>query len=94
MIQIIRTNSDNKDFIALVKNLDAVLAESDGEEHGFYDQFNKISTIKFAVVVYEYEKDTILLELRIDSNTSPLDELDHYIFGQWRIMNIYYRIWN
>lgn len=50
--------------------------------------------IELVVVVYEYEKDTILLELRIDSNTSPLDELDHYIFGQWRIINIYYRIWN
>ena len=50
--------------------------------------------IELVVVVYEYEKDTILVELRIGSNTSPLDELDHYIFGQWRIMNIYYRIWN
>jgi hypothetical protein len=37
--------------------------------------------IQLVVVVYEYEKDTILVELRIDSNTSPLDELDHYIFG-------------
>jgi len=36
-----------------------------------------------------YEKATILVELRIDSHTSPLDELDHYIFGQWRMMNIY-----
>ncbi len=36
MIQFIRTDSKNGDFIELVKNLDADLAERDGEEHAFY----------------------------------------------------------
>jgi GNAT superfamily N-acetyltransferase len=53
MIKIIRTNSDNPDFIELVKYLDADLAIRDGNEHSFYAQFNKIDKIKFVVVAYE-----------------------------------------
>jgi putative acetyltransferase len=53
MLQIIRTNSDNSDFIALVKLLDADLAERDGAEHSFYAQFNKLDKIKYVVVAYE-----------------------------------------
>ena len=53
MIQLTRTNSENKDFIKLVRDLDADLAERDGNEHLFYAQFNKIDTIRFAVVAYE-----------------------------------------
>jgi GNAT superfamily N-acetyltransferase len=53
---IIRTNSDNLDFIELVKLLDADLAERDGEDHPFYAQFNKIDKIKYAVVAYENDK--------------------------------------
>ena len=48
-----RTDSDNQDFIGLVKYLDADLASRDGNEHGFYAQFNKIDKIKYAVVAYE-----------------------------------------
>ena len=51
--EIIRTNSDNPDFINLVKLLDADLAERDGSEHDFYAQFNKIDKIKHAVVAYD-----------------------------------------
>ena len=53
MVQIVRTDSDNKDFIELVKYLDAELAERDGDDHSFYAQFNKIDKIKFAVIAYE-----------------------------------------
>jgi GNAT superfamily N-acetyltransferase len=53
MIKIIRTNSDNKDFIELVKKLDADLAEKDENDHSFYSQFNKIDKIKYALVAYE-----------------------------------------
>ena len=53
MIKIIRTNSDNQDFINLVKHLDADLAERDGLDHSFYAQFNKIDKIKYVVVAYE-----------------------------------------
>ena len=56
MIQIKRTDSENSDFINLVKNLDLELAERDGADHSFYAQFNKIDKIKHAVVAYENEK--------------------------------------
>jgi putative acetyltransferase len=52
MIQLIRTDSNNPDFIELVRFLDADLAERDGEDHAFYNQFNKITHIKHAVVAY------------------------------------------
>lgn len=52
MIKLIRTDSDNPDFIELVKFLDADLAKRDGDEHAFYDQFNKITHIKYAVVAF------------------------------------------
>ena len=53
MIECIRTDSDNVDFIALVKELDADLAIRDGDEHAFYSQFNKINAIKHVVVAYK-----------------------------------------
>jgi len=56
MIRLIRTDSEHKDFITLVRDLDADLAKKDGEEHFFYAQFNKIDTIKFVIIAYENEK--------------------------------------
>jgi len=53
MINIKRTTSADNDFINLVRLLDADLAIRDGDDHAFYDQFNKIDTIKYAVVAYE-----------------------------------------
>lgn len=53
MLKIIRTNSKNQDFIDLVSLLDADLAIKDGDEHSFYDQFNKIDQIKHVIVLYE-----------------------------------------
>jgi len=53
MITLRRTDSDDEDFKALVKRLDADLAVRDGADHGFYSQFNKIDKIRHAVVSYE-----------------------------------------
>jgi len=52
MLNIARTNSENLDFISLVKQLDAELAKRDGEDHAFYAQFNKIDLLSHAVVIY------------------------------------------
>lgn len=52
MITIVKTNSSNKDFINLVKLLDADLAKRDGEDHSFYAQYNKLNNIKHALVLY------------------------------------------
>ena len=56
MIRLIRTDSGNKDFVALVKLLDAELAELDGDEHVFYAQLNKTDKIKTVIVAYENDK--------------------------------------
>lgn len=53
MIEIIRTDSDNKDFVELVRHLDAELAIRDGEDHAFYAQFNKIAKLKYVVLAHE-----------------------------------------
>lgn len=52
MLSLVKTNSENPDFIALVRLLDADLAERDGAEHSFYAQFNKIDAIKHVIVAY------------------------------------------
>ncbi|NNE31630.1 MAG: GNAT family N-acetyltransferase [Winogradskyella sp.] len=52
MIKLVRTNSDNTDFINLVKELDAYLRITDGDEHDFYNQFNAIHNLKNVVVAY------------------------------------------
>lgn len=52
MIEIKKTSSTDKDFVMLVNYLDAELAEVDGDDHAFYDQFNKISDINYAIVIY------------------------------------------
>ena len=52
MISIVRTNSDNADFINLVTLLDAELRIRDGEDHSFYAQFNKIDSLREVVVAY------------------------------------------
>jgi putative acetyltransferase len=56
MIRLLRTDSTNTDFQKLVKFLDAFLAERDGDDHAFYDQYNKTDTIKHVVVAYQDER--------------------------------------
>ncbi|SFN85910.1 Acetyltransferase (GNAT) family protein [Chryseobacterium oleae] len=53
---ITRTDSSHTDFQNLVKLLDADLAIRNGDEHSFYDQFNKIDNIKNCIVIYVDEK--------------------------------------
>jgi len=55
-MQILRTTSDNLDFQNLVKKLDAYLAFMDGEDHAFYDQFNKIDALKNCIVIFKDDK--------------------------------------
>lgn len=56
MLKLTRTDSSNKGFIDLVKNLDSDLAIRDGSEHSFYAQFNKIDKIRYVVIAYEDDK--------------------------------------
>ena len=52
MISLVRTDSENKDFRALVRQLDAFLAITDGDDHDFYNQYNKLDLIKHVVLIY------------------------------------------
>ena len=52
MLELIRTDSVNQDFVELVRHLDADLRIRDGEDHTFYAQFNKIDKIRNVVVAY------------------------------------------
>ena len=52
MTRFLRTDSSNTDFIMLVALLDADLKIRDGDDHAFYNQFNKITHIKNVIVAY------------------------------------------
>jgi len=51
-IQVRRTTAADPDFIELVGMLDAFLAGVNGEQHGFYSQFNSADSLTCAVVAY------------------------------------------
>lgn len=53
MLTLTRTNSENPDFIRLVRFLDADLAQNNGDQNDFYAQFNKVNMIKHVIVAYE-----------------------------------------
>jgi GNAT superfamily N-acetyltransferase len=55
MIKLVRTDFSNADFKSLVVLLDAYLKIQDGDQHDFYDQFNKIDGLKNVVIAYENE---------------------------------------
>ena len=52
MIWLHRTNAQHPGFINLVRQLDSYLAEVDGDEHAFYDQFNSISKLNHVVLAF------------------------------------------
>lgn len=56
MYKLIKTNSQDPVFRKLVSLLDSELAITDGDEHAFYDQFNKIDSIKYVVLAFSGEK--------------------------------------
>jgi len=53
MIILKRTDSEDKDFRDLVTELDKDLSIRDGDEHSFYQQYNKIVNIKYVIVAYD-----------------------------------------
>ncbi|MFO8147059.1 MAG: GNAT family N-acetyltransferase [Bacteroidota bacterium] len=53
MILLKRTDSEDPNLPLLIKQLDKELAVTDGEDHAFYDQFNKLDTIKNFIILYQ-----------------------------------------
>lgn len=52
MIKIIKAKKSNKDLNVLIKELDRYLKKTDGEDHDFYNQFNRLDYIHHLVVAY------------------------------------------
>lgn len=50
---LVRTEPNDPGFRALVAELDEDLAVRDGDEHAFYDQYNKLDSIPHAIVVMD-----------------------------------------
>lgn len=55
MLNLVRTNSDNKDFQLLTQIFDEYLIEIDGDEKDFFAQYNQIF-INNVLICYENEK--------------------------------------
>jgi len=55
MRTLVKTTSDSKDFLSLIRFLDENLKILDGDDHAFYAQFNGVDQIKHVVVCYEDE---------------------------------------
>lgn len=53
MIELVKTDATNLDFVNLVKELDAFLAITDGEDHEFYDQYNQLNCINHVIIAYK-----------------------------------------
>lgn len=53
MIRFLKTDNTNQDFQNLVKELDAYLKITDGDDHDFYNQYNGLEKINHALVVYK-----------------------------------------
>lgn len=53
MIKLVRTDSNNKDFVSLVDALNKYLKVVDGDDHDFYHQYNGIDMLKHVVVAYD-----------------------------------------
>ncbi|NOT49494.1 MAG: GNAT family N-acetyltransferase [Acidobacteria bacterium] len=56
MPRLLRVDSADPTFMELVRHLDAELAIRDGSDHAYYAQFNRIESIKYVVVAYDYDK--------------------------------------
>ena len=51
-MRLVKTDSHNATFKTLVKELDAYLAVTDGDEHSFYNQFNKLDHINHVIIAF------------------------------------------
>ena len=53
MLTLFRTDASDPDFVKLVSLLDQELAERDGDDHSFYQQFNHIDRLRHVVIIKE-----------------------------------------
>ena len=79
-----RTDSKDAHFIRLVSLLDKELADRDGDaEHAFYDQFNKIDTLKYAIVAYQDDKPVGCGAIK-QHESGAMEVKRMYVLPEWR----------
>ncbi len=79
MSTILRTDSNNPDFVKLVSELDQDLAIKNGDANDFFMQHNKIDYIRNVVIAYE------------DSEAVGCGALKHYSEGTVEIKRMFVR---
>jgi len=55
MLRIVRSNSENNDFIQLVSELDNYLAIRNGKDNDFFSQYNQLDAIQYVIIAFEKE---------------------------------------
>lgn len=51
-VRLVRSDSANADFRALIPHLDRELRDNDGDEADYYVQYNQVDDIKYVVIAY------------------------------------------
>ncbi|SFI28918.1 GNAT family N-acetyltransferase [Halpernia frigidisoli] len=75
-MEIKRTNSEDLNFISLVKDLDFYLALKDGEEHAYYAEFNKITALQNCLVLFENNEAVACGAIKpFDENTAEVKRM-------------------
>lgn len=86
-MKTVRTNSENPDFINLVKQLDNYLKITDGDEHDFYNQFNTIDVLQNVVVFYA-DTEPVGCGAFKEFNTSSVEIKRMYVASEHRNQGI------
>jgi GNAT superfamily N-acetyltransferase len=83
MVIIKRTNADHPDFRSLVDLLTGYLAVLDGDQHAFYNQYNKLDAMRHVVVVYINEIPVGCGAIRqFDENTTEVKRM--FVMPEYR----------
>ncbi|MFT6337845.1 MAG: putative acetyltransferase [Saprospiraceae bacterium] len=56
ILKVERTDAKNPIFKKLVNDLDRDLKVTDGDDHAFYDQYNQLDDIKYALILFHNEE--------------------------------------
>jgi GNAT superfamily N-acetyltransferase len=82
-LRLERAENTHPDFVKLVGLLDAELAERDGEDHAFYNQYNGMDGLDFCMLVYSGETAVGCGAMKRFS-ADHLEIKRMYTLGEWR----------
>lgn len=83
IMKIVRTTSENPDFIRLTKLLDEFLADYNGEADPFYSEFKKIQLLEYCIVGYEKDEPVCCGAIKkYDGKTAEIKRM--FTLPEWR----------